>query len=1148
MANFVLTGRLLNGQPWLVNTATGTTVTPVITLATIIAPAPNQAFNVTGGYANFIPTGLQYSIDSTNGVNGTWVNAVSPTILSGAFSFAVSGGLPVGTYTIWVRATNNTAVYDDSNPFAIQQPLSATLAVDVITAPALNTNFQVTGTYANFHLTGLQYSTNSTNGTDGTFGATTNLVNTSNTWGFTAAPLSAGTYKIWVRRSDDFSLVAASNTFIVQPGGSTAAITQTVPLDSYRVFARDAYIGNPTGFTTTFNKGWGAVNLQINPSASGTLFAALYDAQSSGANTNPATGTRIQAPTGLQSVAQGNQTVVLNLPAAAKWYYVDLALNANMTNALRISTPLGVGAVIGYTGTSHTGAFLSPFAYGFDQNAGTPGPWTKSFPDIHTYPETFSPYGVGWQPSNGAYVNLPVYNANVWAPPGDLESPYVTTFAPEFLSRCVSQLGVVAALIGLGTGGGHMKDFDPDRAANPGDYRALFPYILPFLDKTKDANGKWKLDGFISLMAMNDKDYNIGRSLTGKRLKKFVDAVNAGCARQPVWIFEADPSGPQIWDTTGGVPYRQATQDVATAIGGAAAGAYVMPYNTWGFYQSSHSTMVSRMWMARDFYRSLMVAMGPAKGGFTGWGPKVTSATRTGTAITLTVTHDGGTALSAWRYGESGTAPYLVEVTSGIPNTDLVGTVQVFPAGKAYASNANTTLALAASNPVQIINGTTIQVNLAADPGNTTGLDIYTAAAFDNQPNRMTMIVDDHADADGLRGRGVNYAFTPLYVPPPSQPSQAITVNAPLPTAVGAWMLLKGGGAGAPLAGAGTGLPASSIEVSIGAGAYVVPDSLIIKNDNSWSCFVRTPGTIASGVTVNVRRAGQGSPDASTTVNLVAARDTLPSSIKASAVAFYDSTNYGTMFQDSAATVPLADLKPIGCWKDALGTSSNNALNNGSNPSMSLPYFTQRVRSGNQQNAFPASYDDPSLDRPSVVFEYANAGNGASTGLQALTPALGSAIAGDFTVFLSGHIEPFDGYFFQLGSSNGARVAMDSNLNIRSEFLRSGPNNNPLTTEISTGAANTELRDEYIGRYNSSTGIMTLDRTASIGFPGFTQTVGPISDLTAVSNLGALYIGTNDVNHGSTMRMVALLFFNRRLTDSEVIDLQTWSAARYVAQ
>src|SRR4051812_32137650 len=86
----------------------------------------------------------------------------------------------------------------------------------------------------------------------------------------------------------------------IQTGGnSTAMLTSSTAFDQRRVFNRDVYAGNPPGFSTTYDKGWGAVSVTVTPSSavSTGLWLRLHDASDSAAQPNVSgSGAVLQSP------------------------------------------------------------------------------------------------------------------------------------------------------------------------------------------------------------------------------------------------------------------------------------------------------------------------------------------------------------------------------------------------------------------------------------------------------------------------------------------------------------------------------------------------------------------------------------------------------------------------------------------------------------------------------------------------------------------------------------------------------------------------------------------------------------------------------------------------------------------------------------
>jgi hypothetical protein len=188
-------------------------LTPSLTLAAIATQVANTALTVNGSFANWTPSGFQYSTNSTNGIDGSWTTASSPTIGTSSFSFTISAGLSAGSWSLWVRGLNNTSLFAHSNTFSVVAPA---LTLNPISGQSANTALTVSGTYANWTPTGFQYSLDSTNGSNGSWTTASTPTINSGAFAFTiAAGLSAGSWSLWVRGVNATTVTAHSNTFTI---------------------------------------------------------------------------------------------------------------------------------------------------------------------------------------------------------------------------------------------------------------------------------------------------------------------------------------------------------------------------------------------------------------------------------------------------------------------------------------------------------------------------------------------------------------------------------------------------------------------------------------------------------------------------------------------------------------------------------------------------------------------------------------------------------------------------------------------------------------------------------------------------------------------------------------------------------------------
>lgn len=171
----------------------------------------------------------------------------------------------------------------------------------------------------------------------------------------------------------------APYTCLIAASGTVRTLTVTTgvwtdPTGAYvkdrRTYQKDTPIGNPNGFSTTANAGWGAVWFQINPAGSSSgVFVRLYDADSSGVTTMPGTGTLVQAAVQIYgAVAAGSQTIRALLPASDTRYYADLATDAAFTNPVRVPQSFFVRDVVAILVRSQEGGLATSWQYG-----GAPG-------------------------------------------------------------------------------------------------------------------------------------------------------------------------------------------------------------------------------------------------------------------------------------------------------------------------------------------------------------------------------------------------------------------------------------------------------------------------------------------------------------------------------------------------------------------------------------------------------------------------------------------------------------------------------------------------------------------------------------------------------------------------------------------------------
>jgi hypothetical protein len=254
---------------------------PTLTVGSIPAPAPNTAFNVTGGVFNDAPTALDYSTDG----GATWHVASSPVITANAYSFTLPG-LAGGTYAVRVRDHANTAVVGVSNSFTVVPPA---VTIDALPASAvLGATLAVSGTVSPGNAAVVVGISNSATVAPASW---VNAAVANGAWSATLTPGATGTIYIWAEQSSAslvqavsaaLSVVAASLA-ISAPATGTAQTALTIS-GAVSPAADAVNVQLSTQNTTAPSSGWsvavttaGSYALSLTPSAAGTYYAWAQD-------------------------------------------------------------------------------------------------------------------------------------------------------------------------------------------------------------------------------------------------------------------------------------------------------------------------------------------------------------------------------------------------------------------------------------------------------------------------------------------------------------------------------------------------------------------------------------------------------------------------------------------------------------------------------------------------------------------------------------------------------------------------------------------------------------------------------------------------------------------------------------------------------
>jgi hypothetical protein len=254
---------------------------PTLTIGSITAPAPDSAFNITGGVFNDAPTALDYSTDG----GSTWIAATNPVITANAYSFTAAGLVP-GTYSIRVRDHGNVAVLGASNSFTINAP---TISINAVPGTvALNEPSILSGTVSPAsNAVQVGFSSSAT-----TPPATwVNAVVNNGDWTANLTPSAVGTFFVWAEQVEIPSVSAVSGAVSVvaallsvsapATGAAEAALTVTGTVspaaDSVNVqLATQNTVVPTSGWTPAANTA-GNFTVALTPDAGGTYFAWAQD-------------------------------------------------------------------------------------------------------------------------------------------------------------------------------------------------------------------------------------------------------------------------------------------------------------------------------------------------------------------------------------------------------------------------------------------------------------------------------------------------------------------------------------------------------------------------------------------------------------------------------------------------------------------------------------------------------------------------------------------------------------------------------------------------------------------------------------------------------------------------------------------------------
>ena len=757
-------------------------------------------------------------------------------------------------------------------------------------------------------------------------------------------------------------------------GGAADAPVLTAPvltapvLDANRVFQRDAAAGNPAGFGTAYNKGYGAVPLAVassTPVSTAEMQIRLRD------SARPETVVQDWIP--WPGPRASSAAAVAILPASAVFYAVDIRLAADPDRFVTVPSPIGVGSVTVMAGQSVAVAFLTNYP-------GVSGSVAALAPGLTSSSVVYAP--------NTTYPNVTGPLANVWQTPTD-SSSYQSPGTAEFLRLTSARLGVVAAMVGAAFNGAGIEQFYPFWV------NGLYSRLKAVLD-----HAGWKFETFIWVQGSTDAGSNMRGAHYQRRLQDIFDAVTAEtvAANGPAAIpynklLSPIPGAFNLGATPAQVnTIRRACKTMAEADPSGRS-LYVPGLDMGSTSDGAHPTFAGRLPLARDFYRASMEMLGPARGGFARRpGPALAGVAMRApgsTTIRLPVVQHGGTAL----LGVFGVqAPSPRAATSREMGTQF----QVFAHGDVAGP-----LALDATAPVTLHSPTEIWLSLAAPPARNVALDVwYRLGADPAMATNQVSIRDDATGGDGVAyGRQLQAHLDPITVAADAPDAASVMVATMGGQAVGAGVTVAAGAA-VVVAGAFTGPPAAGLEYGLNGGAF--RDAGEAHAGGRFSFTFAAPAAGSHSLVVRTRPgAAPGATGGTSAAARFTSQPVAASLPVAGAIALYDASQPGTMWQDAAKAVAAADMQPVRRLADALGAASNDLL--GAADPLLVPYL-----SVGEQNGLPG-----------LVCQYRSAGYGTGRTLRSPGGAQAATMlrGGDLSFLLVFRAGP------RPGNSSGAMVS-----------------------------------------------------------------------------------------------------------------------------
>lgn len=493
--------------------------------------------------------------------------------------------------------------------------------------------------------------------------------------------------------------------------------------------------GTTYGVAYTFSAALtGTVNGYVGNVYDNTALRKVYNLRQSGLVV-PQTGLYRVAPTaqrtyqratttgGTLGKGQGSVSVRIDTPSATPIYARTRA--ADGTTVLQAPWQISASASAGTL--SITGIDARPDSFYLDIAPSASGPWTPSPTTIqmgrvialegqslarYMFLTTGNPMGITPSPTSRAFAATSgapgsAYNYPSWAVPAD-GATYTGAGVAELLRLQEIASGVACAAVGAPVGGTPISNYVPGGAFGNN-------MMLSVLDSAAGIEACILFVGHTdSSLGTADKEFRscIGEVFDQHTAHNTVRGANFDRVMLTI---------PNINSSSWGTPENRRTiRNMAQRYCDDNGITYCAPADV-SLTDGVHEDQAGGVTLARHMHRALRPGLGLTGGD---QGPRVTSATRSGVNVTLTVALPTG-------------ATSLVSV--GAPASRFA----VFAAG-----TTATVLALDATTPITV--GTnTIVLKLAADPGG--AVDVHALYPNESISNGATnCIYDNHTDSDGI--------------------------------------------------------------------------------------------------------------------------------------------------------------------------------------------------------------------------------------------------------------------------------------------------------------------------------------------------------------------------------------------------------------